>query len=1223
MLDRSTRLLPAVARPVVAWRSLRRASLVLLVAAALVCVLVGVARDGAQLAAGRWTLRPWRLAGATLLELSALAWGVYLWSRVLAGFEGAQPTYRGLLHAWRASTLAKYLPGSVWSAVSTVGMAARLGASPVALPSSFLIQGALSLTGALAVAALFGRRVVGAGSLAVPSWLAAAAVAGALALVHPVVLNALVGRVSRLARREAPVWRATWAAGATLLLLYMVTWAVYGAAFALFLSALTPTAGVPWVQLAGWNALAFAAGFVAFFAPGGLGVREAALVGLLAGIVPGLRARVALAAASRLWLALTEVAGGALVVVAGRPGTVPGGRAEPWTPARSDDRATWSSMPGQRSAAASRPAVLRDVRVDLLTDTRAALVDIVAACDAATRSIWIAQLAFDADCATGEGAGASTLLETIVAAAQRPTRDGTPLDVRIVLNGGLLLDTSPALRRAIAALGAGPNVQVRTVKAFPQVMHAKVLVVDAADAFLTGASFVNGYWDDARHAAAGAPDAGAGTGDRPLHDVAVRLRGSAAYALGEWFADLWSGAAGGDAAPPTMPPPAPDAAVGGASVQVLRTLPDAVPTRGARTEILDAYLDAIGRARSCIYLESQYFSARPIARAVRAALDAHPALELILVLNQNPDVTAYRAWQDARLAEHGLLDHARVGVFALWSATASRRAPGAAELTQVFVHSKVATIDDAWATLGTANLDGASLHSYGDDFASWPGRRAFVGYRNYDLNVALLDGVDGEPRTGVAAALRRRLWSRHLGLPEHALSERPADGWLPLWRERAAAHVAALAAGGRPAPAGRALPYAPTAHPRAQLRALGIDVERAGLDLRFDPSWLEVHCSPGWMVKLLPERMRRWRLERSSAVPRPARVRDDFARFVRHEDYPCLGARSALRRGGCRVAVYAGMGADDTTTALATDLAAFAGATPSEPDFGTFAALFVQTAPEIRGVLRVARSGTSSRASARSTRHGVGRRRDATIRTTRTSPSASRTPRSSWSGCTRRARASRGASAGPRSCSIRTRSSSGCAPSSASSGCGRRSARATSRCRATSTRTSPTSASAPRRDSIPGARPTTRGAVPFTAHQPMTPTTLPSRAAHRASRFAVRRGELVRIDRSDRRAGVRPRELRARATGGVALVRPHDRLREHDLPHDRPHAVLQPQPADVDDRRGHGRPSRLPAHAVQPGHVPILYGTTGRTRAASGTWPSTSRRSASRPTRSRRRSTSS
>ena len=39
-----------------------------------------------------------------------------------------------------------------------------------------------------------------------------------------------------------------------------------------------------------------------------------------------------------------------------------------------------------------------------------------------------------------------------------------------------------------------------------------------------------------------------------------------------------------------------------------------------------------------------------------------------MVLNQNPDVTAYRRWQNARLAESGLLAHPRVGVFALWSA---------------------------------------------------------------------------------------------------------------------------------------------------------------------------------------------------------------------------------------------------------------------------------------------------------------------------------------------------------------------------------------------------------------------------------------------------------------------------------------------------------------------------------------------------------------------------
>jgi phosphatidylserine/phosphatidylglycerophosphate/cardiolipin synthase-like enzyme len=344
--------------------------------------------------------------------------------------------------------------------------------------------------------------------------------------------------------------------------------------------------------------------------------------------------------------------------------------------------------------------------------------------------------------------------------------------------------------------------------------------------------------------------------------------------LARWFTELWAIAepADGDdggvdrdvteiatTAAPARATVTAAAATGASAVRILRTTPDAPRLPGSgRTEILDAYLEAIARATEYVYLESQYFSARPIAQAVRSALDARPELELILVLNQNPDVTGYRAWQDARLAEHGLLAHPRVGVFALWSVVPSRIAPGRVEVTQVFVHSKVAVIDDAWATLGTANLDGASLHSYGDDFVRWPGRRAFDGYRNYDLNVALLDGVGGEARTGVAGTLRRRLWARHLGVPEQDLHTRPADGWLPLWRARAAENVARIAAAAAPPPRGRALPYVPLAHPRAQLRALGIDPDASGLQLRFDPGPLEVRYNLGWIEKTLPEWVRRW-----------------------------------------------------------------------------------------------------------------------------------------------------------------------------------------------------------------------------------------------------------------------------------------------------------------------------------------------------------------------------
>jgi len=77
-------------------------------------------------------------------------------------------------------------------------------------------------------------------------------------------------------------------------------------------------------------------------------------------------------------------------------------------------------------------------------------------------------------------------------------------------------------------------------------------------------------------------------------------------------------------------------------------------------------------------------------------------------------------------------------------------------------------------------------------------------------------------------------------------------------------------------------------------------------------------------------------------------VRDAFERFVAHPDYPCLGARSAMRQGGCQVAVYGALGSEHATAELARDLAAFAADATSmgeSPAFVSFAAVFVQPAP--------------------------------------------------------------------------------------------------------------------------------------------------------------------------------------------------------------------------------------------------------------------------------------
>jgi phosphatidylserine/phosphatidylglycerophosphate/cardiolipin synthase-like enzyme len=454
----------------------------------------------------------------------------------------------------------------------------------------------------------------------------------------------------------------------------------------------------------------------------------------------------------------------------------------------------------------------------------------------ARRSIWISQLAFDADCvAYGAASTEVSLLDTIVDAAGR-----TLLDVRILLNESLLLDTAATLRAALVRRGP-TGIEVRGISRFPQLLHAKLLIVDGCEAFVLGSPFVNGYWDDDMHRPVDARRPARELGGRPLHDLSVRVTGTVVRELGDIFDELWEDVSG-KGRPMTNAWSRERAALSdGGATRAIATVPRHVLPRepDGRAEILAAMERGIARARSLMYIEHQYLSSRKIVDALVAAVRRSPALEVIVLLNQNPDVTAYRGWQKARLSESGLLAHPRVGLFTLWSA--ELRDAGVRALNQVFVHSKVIVVDDVWATVGSANVDGVSLHSYGDDFESRIGKRVFRNVRNFDVNLEMTDDGDGSIRE-----LRRLLWSEHLGEDvEHVAC--PQEGWLHLWRARAAANVAALNTElGTSRNGSFVLPYSVAATPEAQLADIGVTALDA-IDLRFKPSWLEVHCSPNWI----------------------------------------------------------------------------------------------------------------------------------------------------------------------------------------------------------------------------------------------------------------------------------------------------------------------------------------------------------------------------------------
>ena len=107
--------------------------------------------------------------------------------------------------------------------------------------------------------------------------------------------------------------------------LYGAVWLLVGTSF--WLTALAfvavPTADVP--RYFGAFATAWVVGLVAIYAPGGIGVREAVLVGLLRGKIGSADALV-VAAASRLVLTFVDLVGAAvgyLVLRARRPPTDP------------------------------------------------------------------------------------------------------------------------------------------------------------------------------------------------------------------------------------------------------------------------------------------------------------------------------------------------------------------------------------------------------------------------------------------------------------------------------------------------------------------------------------------------------------------------------------------------------------------------------------------------------------------------------------------------------------------------------------------------------------------------------------------------------------------------------------------------------------------------------------------------------------------------------------
>lgn len=251
----------------------------------------------------------WQVEPGWILLSAVVTWLMYAllilaWRRMLAAWGRGLDLWSAS-RIWTVSSLGKYVPGKVWAVAGMAMMAQQAGVGAGAATGSAVILQVLAIGTGAAVAAATGWTVLRNTYPGATTGLLAVLVA-ALAGIGLVLWPPLVNRVLRLAAPEAGPIAPPFGAVAFGIVANTVAWLGYGLALWLLARGLLPGAGLGLLSSIAVFTVSYLAGFLALFAPGGIGVRESVFILMLQGPI-GIGAATALAIASRLLLTVTEL----------------------------------------------------------------------------------------------------------------------------------------------------------------------------------------------------------------------------------------------------------------------------------------------------------------------------------------------------------------------------------------------------------------------------------------------------------------------------------------------------------------------------------------------------------------------------------------------------------------------------------------------------------------------------------------------------------------------------------------------------------------------------------------------------------------------------------------------------------------------------------------------------------------------------------------------------
>lgn len=254
------------------------------------------------------------LIGAFALLFVALFATLKIWHSLLGAMDISVP-YRHAAPVNLVGQLGKYLPGSVWAFFIQARLGKRYGIPRVqSFIALLLAVGVTVVTGASLGPFVASTLVPHWGSWA---WMLAA---GPIALV--VLLPAALTRIANLAMRAAkrpPLGEPLKLKGVLQSTLWSyVTWLLLGGHLWLLVHASGSADPSNYFLLTAAIAIAMSAGFVAFFLPSGIGVREAMIVAVLSAGMPAGRA-LGIAFVSRILFTVADLAAAVSGLLVARP----------------------------------------------------------------------------------------------------------------------------------------------------------------------------------------------------------------------------------------------------------------------------------------------------------------------------------------------------------------------------------------------------------------------------------------------------------------------------------------------------------------------------------------------------------------------------------------------------------------------------------------------------------------------------------------------------------------------------------------------------------------------------------------------------------------------------------------------------------------------------------------------------------------------------------------